>query len=95
MAKAFRIGCCNSIITIREFIASCEGSPSGYIHMNCPECAARHTLTVRNEMVRFGELDGFPGPSHIVQFTQRIPGLEYESDGDKRVLRYGDLSKSM
>ena len=97
MSKAFLCKSCNEPVTITEFINSCDESwlPQQWFTYKCPRCNSAHTLEIKSEVVRFGFIDGGPGPCFIPEFSQRIPGLTFELNRNYIKLSFNSHSKKI
>ena len=97
MSKAFLCKSCNQAVTISEFINSCDESwlPQQWFSYKCPRCQLSHTLEIKSEVVRFGIIDGGPGPCFIPEFAQRIPGLTFQFSKNAIKLSFENHSKEI
>ena len=97
MSKAFLCKVCDQTVTIQEFINSCEQSwmPQQWLSYTCPKCKKFNILEIKSELVRFGFIDGAPGPCFIPEFSQRIPGLEFKIEKNYIKLSFESYSKEI
>ena len=97
MTKAFESKCCSKVVPITEFVKSISDcwSPQNWLLYKCPRCGKQAHLNIQGEVVRFGILDGAPGPCFIPEYSQRIPELKFVATSKHAYISFGSVKNKV